>query len=80
MTLKVFTAEIMAELLEKAALNKRSRQHVNAHFSHIDPIQKIFNAIMPHSYVRPHKHVGANSAETLIAVHGILVLFEFSVA
>ena len=78
MTAKVFSADYFGELVQQAAASPRKRQHKNIHTDYADPCQRLFNAIEPDSYLRPHKHYLAQGAEMMIAVRGLmkLVLFD----
>ena len=42
-----------------------------------DSVHRLFNAIEPGSYIRPHRHLHPPKAETLIVVSGALGLLSF---
>lgn len=75
--MKVFGAEYLDELSEQARTSPRKRQHRNLHSSYADPCQRLFNAIEPGSYIRPHRHASDPRHELLIAVRGSMVLVVF---
>lgn len=77
MSIKVFSAEYLGDLVHQAAVAPRRRQHRNIHTDYADPCQRLFNAIEPDSYIRPHRHGPAQGAETMIAVRGLLALVVF---
>jgi cupin fold WbuC family metalloprotein len=52
----VFGSEYLDELSGLAKVSPRLRQHRNIHTSYDDPCQRLFNAIEPESYIRPHRH------------------------
>ena len=47
------------------------------HESYEDPCQRLFNAIEPGSYIRPHRHATDPRDELLIAVRGLMALVTF---
>jgi cupin fold WbuC family metalloprotein len=75
--MKVFSVEYINNLIAGAQRNPRKRQHKSIHESYEDPCQRLFNAIEPESYIRPHKHATDPKDELLIAVHGLMVLVIF---
>lgn len=75
--MKIFGADYFNELTAQAQDNLRKRQHCNIHESYADPCQRLFNAIEPESYIRPHRHVTDPRDELLIAVRGSLALVTF---
>lgn len=77
MTIKVFSAEYLDELTRQALVTPRRRQHRNIHVDYSDPCQRLFNAIEPDSYLRPHRHGPLQGAETMIAVRGLMALVFF---
>jgi len=77
MFVKVFSAEYLNNLCADAQRSPRKRQHQNIHESYEDPCQRLFNAIEPESYIRPHKHSTDPGDELLIAVRGSMALVIF---
>jgi len=75
--MKVFSADYMNELTAQAQCSPRKRQHRNIHESYADPCQRLFNAIEPGSYIRPHRHATDPRDELLIAVRGSMALVTF---
>ena len=75
--MKVFSADYLNELTAQAQCSPRKRQHRNIHESYADPCQRLFNAIEPSSYIRPHRHATDPRDELLIAVRGLMALVEF---
>lgn len=76
--MKIFSAEYLNNLSTCAQDNRRKRQHRNIHQSYEDPCQRLFNAIEPGSYIRPHRHATDPKAELLIAVRGLMALVLFN--
>lgn len=77
MIAKVFSANYLDDLVLQAIASPRKRQHRNIHADYADPCQRLFNAIEPESYLRPHCHGSAQGFEMLIAVRGLLKLVLF---
>lgn len=77
MNVKVFSADYLDDLVRQASISPRRRQHRNIHADYQDPCQRLFNAIEPDSYLRPHRHGTAQGAETMIAVRGVMKLVIF---
>jgi cupin fold WbuC family metalloprotein len=75
--MRLFSVKFLDELTAEARFNRRKRQHKNIHETYQDPCQRLFNAIEPSSYIRPHRHRTARKAETLIAVRGLLAMLTF---
>jgi cupin fold WbuC family metalloprotein len=74
---KIYTSDYLVALSDRAAGNKRMRQHQNIHMSFDEPCQRLFNAIEPGSYIRPHRHAYVFRDELLIAVRGLMALVIF---
>lgn len=77
MNIKVFSTGYLNDLVHQAMVAPRRRQHRNVHADYTDPCQRLFNAIEPDSYLRPHRHGAEQGSETMIAVRGLMVLVVF---
>lgn len=75
--MKIFTSEYLDELSGLAVDNPRKRQHRNVHQSYEEACQRLFNAIEPGSYIRPHRHASDPRDELLIAIRGVMALVTF---
>lgn len=75
--MKIFDSHYFDVLIGHAKGNTRLRQHCNIHQSHQDRCQRLFNAIEPHSYIRPHRHASDPKDELLIAIRGAMALVTF---
>ena len=73
---RITRAELVT-LSATAATTPRRRKNLNLHPEHDDPVQRLFNAIEPGSYVRPHRHPGRSKWELLVLVVGRMVLLTF---
>lgn len=75
--MKIFGPEFVEQLSGRASGNERRRQHHNIHQSYLDSCQRLFNAVEPESYIRPHRHLTDSRDELLIAVRGEMALLTF---
>jgi len=73
--MKIFNSHYFNELTCQAKANPRLRQHLNIHQSYQDVCQRLFNAIEPGSYIRPHRHLADDLGdELLVAIRGSMAL------
>lgn len=75
--MKVFSVDFLNKLTAQAQSSPRKRQHRNIHESYAEQCQRLFNAIEPGSYIRPHRHSADPRDELLIAVRGLMALVTF---
>jgi cupin fold WbuC family metalloprotein len=75
--MKLFTNDYLNALTSQAQAHTRLRQHQNIHQDYQEPCQRLFNAIEPGSYIRPHRHLSDPRDELLIAIHGLLAVVAF---
>jgi cupin fold WbuC family metalloprotein len=75
--MKIFDALYLDDLKGKAKVSLRLRQHRNVHQSYQEASQRLFNAIEPGSYIRPHRHASDPREELLIAVRGVMAMVTF---
>jgi cupin fold WbuC family metalloprotein len=75
--MEIYSAEYLAVLSNRAAGNERMRQHQNIHKGFDEPCQRLFNAIEPGSYIRPHRHASVLRNELMVAVRGVMALVTF---
>lgn len=75
--MKIFSNDYLSELTEQAKSNPRLRQHRNVHRDYQEPCQRLFNAIEPGSYIRPHRHASDPRDEMLIALRGLMAVITF---
>ncbi len=75
--MKFFYAQYLDDLIFQARVSPRLRQHRNVHQSYQEPSQRLFNAIEPRSYIRPHRHAYDPRDELLIAVRGVMAMVIF---
>jgi cupin fold WbuC family metalloprotein len=75
--MKIFDETCLSDLSARAETNSRRRQHLSIHQSYQEPCQRLFNAIEPDSYIRPHRHATDPRDEFLLAVRGEMALLAF---
>lgn len=75
--MNIFGSEFLNDLTSQAKVSPRKRQHRNIHQSYQETCQRLFNAIEPGSYIRPHRHASAQRDELLVAVRGQMALVTF---
>lgn len=75
--MKIFSASQLNALVTQAEVSARLRQHQNIHKAFDEPCQRLFNAIEPGSYIRPHRHASVPRDELLVAIRGLMALVTF---
>lgn len=70
------TAEIQS-LTAAAAESPRRRKNLNIHPLLDDPVQRLFNAMEPDTYVRPHRHARPEGWEFMVAIRGAFSVLAF---
>lgn len=60
----------------EAASSPRRRKNRNLHAME-DPVHRLFNAIEPGSYIRPHRHLHPPKTETMVVLCGRLGFLSF---
>ena len=64
-------------LCQEAQQRQRKRTNRNIHPELGDPVQRLFNAMQPLSYVQPHRHLGEDTWEAFLLVQGEGVALTF---
>jgi cupin fold WbuC family metalloprotein len=80
MPLRLITPADLDALIRTAQEDPRRRRNLNLHDDCHDPCQRLFNAVEPGSYIRPHRHVNPLKPEVFLAVRGRFVLLLFDAA
>jgi cupin fold WbuC family metalloprotein len=75
--MKLFTAGMLAGLSEEAARSARLRKNLNVHPVLEDPVQRLFNAMEPGTYARPHRHSRPDGWELMLVVRGAFSVLHF---
>ncbi|MGX2039820.1 WbuC family cupin fold metalloprotein [Methylocaldum sp. MU1018] len=76
-TLKTISDKQLLRLSGEAAASPRLRKNLNVHPVPEDPIQRLFNALEPGTYVRPHRHARPDGWELMLAVRGAFSVMTF---
>lgn len=66
----------LQQLLQQAQNATRLRKNLNLH-NEQDPVQRFFNALIPKTYVRPHRHNTPQKTETMVILIGKMVAVIF---
>lgn len=75
--LTVISSQRIGQLSDTAAASPRRRQNLNLHPVLEDPIQRLFNAMEPGTYVRPHRHARELGWELMMAARGAFSILTF---
>ncbi len=78
MTLRILSPTDLDRLSIAACASPRRRLHLNLHADYADPCQRLFNAVEPGSYVRPHRHTDPPKPECFVVVRGRFLLLIFA--
>ena len=62
----------------KANHSERLRMNYNFHKQLSDTLQRMLNAMEPHTYVQPHKHENPDKREIFVILKGRIVVIEFN--
>ncbi|MGZ8216128.1 WbuC family cupin fold metalloprotein [Methylomagnum sp.] len=75
--LKIISDRQLHTLSREAGASPRLRRNLNLHPALEDPVQRLFNAMEPGTYVRPHRHARADGWELMLAVRGAFAILTF---
>ena len=76
--IKTITADHLNLLADKAAQAARLRAHLNVHESLDAPVQRLFIATEPATYMRPHRHSESHKWEFFMVLEGQINLLVFN--
>jgi cupin fold WbuC family metalloprotein len=68
----------LTSLSETAKSLPRLRKNHNVHTDLNDPVQRLYNAMEPNTYVRPHRHQGGSRWEFFQIVSGRAAILTFN--
>jgi cupin fold WbuC family metalloprotein len=76
--MKIVAQSDLDQLIADAQSSPRKRKHFNIHTDLNDPIQRLFVAFEPGTYVQPHRHTETGKWEMFILLQGeaAILLFE----
>ncbi len=75
--MELFDQKLLDDLVVKAKQSPRLRANYNVHAELNDPVQRLFIAIEPGSYVRPHRHPELEKWEFFMLVRGRIAALLF---
>jgi cupin fold WbuC family metalloprotein len=75
--MRLITRELINQLIEQAGQSERKRVPYRFH-EHTDPVQRMINAIVPGSYITPHKHENPDKVEMIAILAGKAAVVHFS--
>ncbi|MCF6177692.1 MAG: WbuC family cupin fold metalloprotein [Victivallaceae bacterium] len=73
--MKTYDRNFINELIDAAEKSPRRRAHHTIHEADDDPVQRLFVALAPGTYFRPHRHT--NKKELVIILQGRLAILVF---
>ncbi|NIQ11458.1 MAG: WbuC family cupin fold metalloprotein, partial [Gammaproteobacteria bacterium] len=65
-------------LSREASESPRLRKNLNLHADYSDSCQRLFNAMEPGTYIRPHRHSDPPKPECFMAIRGRMALIVFN--
>jgi cupin fold WbuC family metalloprotein len=75
--MQIITDLLLDTITTDARKSPRLRSNYNLHISDQSSCHRLFNAIEPGSYIRPHRHLDPEKDETFIMVRGRLGIVTF---
>lgn len=68
---------LINRVLDEARRSPRLRKNFNFHDRDDHPCQRLLNAILPQSYIQPHRHLDPDKEEMLVILRGRVGLVFF---
>lgn len=75
--MRIIDLKLLDDLSAQAAENPRLRKNFNLHPSDDFCCHRLFNAVEPGSFIRPHRHLDPAKDETFVIVRGRLGVVTF---
>jgi cupin fold WbuC family metalloprotein len=75
--MRAITTAFLQDLMRQAAESPRKRAIFRLH-EHEEPLQRMVNALLPGTYVTPHKHENPDKVELFSILVGRLACVQFS--
>ena len=76
--MQIIDRDRLDQLSRAAAESERRRKNLNLHGDNADVCQRLFNAMEPGAYIRPHRHLDPPKAECFLAIRGRMALVVFA--
>lgn len=75
--MRTITRAKVAALIEEAGRSPRKRTIFRLH-EHHEPVQRMVNAMVPGTYVTPHKHENPDKVELMAILSGKVAMLQFT--
>ncbi len=75
--MRAVTQYEIEKLMWQAGTSQRKRSILRLH-QHEDKVQRMVNAILPGSYIRPHKHENPDKVELFYLIKGLVAVLIFN--
>jgi len=75
--IRTITATNIAQLMQLASTTSRKRTILRLH-EHEEPVQRMVNAMIPGTYIPPHKHENPDKVELFNIIVGRLAVLHFA--
>ena len=75
--MKIFDQTLLDQLSAQARENPRLRKNFNLHPADDFCCHRLFNAVEPGSYIRPHRHLDPAKDESFVIIRGRLGIIMF---
>lgn len=75
--MRIIDNEFLDGLTDEAHRNPRLRKNGNLHPGDRSACHRLFNAVEPGSYIRPHRHLDPEKDETFVMIRGKLGIVTF---
>lgn len=75
--MKIINRDRLTLLSSEAATSERLRKNLNLHDDYSEHCQRLFNAMEPGTYIRPHRHLDPPKPECFMAIRGKMALLTF---
>lgn len=76
--IKTVSVDTLIDLCRQASQAERGRAHLNLHDSLDAPVQRLFIAMQPDTYIRPHRHPQPNKWEFFLLLEGEIDVLIFN--
>ena len=75
---KLISAQLIDQVMERAAASPRRRMNHNFHESAGDNPHRFLNVLLRGTYIRPHRHSAPPKSETFVVLEGVadVILFD----
>lgn len=75
--MRTISQEDITRLIEEAGQSERKRTILRLH-EHEEPVQRMVNALVPGTYVTPHRHAAPPKVELIAILRGTVAVLKFA--